>query len=153
MKIEDVMTRHPVVVSVSDRINRAAEVMRDLRIGLVPVVDDEAARRLRGVITARDIVVRCIAEHHFGDCWVGDHATRDDVVVVRPEQDAHDAVAIMRRLRLRRLPVVDADGRLVGVVTWSDVAGRLAAPPTAGTQVRGVSLGARSARSPDRSPA
>jgi signal-transduction protein with cAMP-binding, CBS, and nucleotidyltransferase domain len=59
MKVAEVMTQHPIAVSVNDRISRAAEAMRDLHIGL-----NDTGRRLQRVITARDIIVRCIAEHH-----------------------------------------------------------------------------------------
>lgn len=116
--VADVMT--PGVESTSSEavLRDAARTMREGDFGSMPVVDDG---RLTGIVTDRDIVVRAVAEGFdpFA-ASVGDVASRDPVTVA-PDDDLDDAMELMARHRIRRLPVV-ADGRLVGMVSQADVA-------------------------------
>ncbi|HVX38597.1 MAG TPA: CBS domain-containing protein [Gemmatimonadaceae bacterium] len=104
---------------------RAAKLMHDLDVGFVPVVDDVRARHLLGVITDRDIAVRCVAKKHGVSCTVGDHMTSTRLDAVHPDDDADDAIALMERDQVRRIPVVTDDNRLEGVIAQSDVALKL----------------------------
>jgi CBS domain-containing protein len=92
--------------------------MHTQNIGML-VVGDGAA--IEGVVTDRDLIVRCVGEHHQPRaCQIAKHMTRT-VVTATSSTDALDAARVMRRHRVRRLPVVD-DGQLVGVVSFSDIA-------------------------------
>lgn len=126
MKARDLMTPHPGVVTAGDPLSRAAEIMRDYDVGMVPVVSDTLAMRLVGVITDRDIAVRCVAPRHGGRCSVAAHLTGAPLATVEPDADAREIMELMKEHQLRRLPVV-SDGRLVGVVSLADVA-RLEGP-------------------------
>jgi CBS domain-containing protein len=87
-------------------------------VGALPVVDDG---RLIGMITDRDIAVRVVAEgRDLGSTTVGDAHT-DQLVTVQPEQDLDDALALMARYQVRRIPVTDGD-RLVGILAQADIA-------------------------------
>lgn len=121
MKAREIMTRDPQVVTADDPVSRAAEIMRDIDVGIVPVVDDRSSMRLRGVITDRDIAVRHVAERHQQDCRVGDHMTGGRLDTVDPDADAHEVTERMRRDQVRRIPVVEGD-RLVGIIAQADVA-------------------------------
>ena len=116
--VADVMTPGVESTTSSQALRDAARTMREGDFGSMPVVDDG---RLVGVLTDRDIVVRGVAEGVDPTvCRVGDVASRDPVTVA-PDQDLEDAMELMARHRVRRLPVV-SDGRLVGVVSQADVA-------------------------------
>jgi len=94
-------------------------MMRDEDVGLAPIVEGE---RLVGVLTDRDIAVRVVAEGRDPDqVKVAEVASRD-IVTLDPQQDLDEALRLMAQHQVRRLPVVEEDGRLVGVVAQADVA-------------------------------
>lgn len=124
MLARDVMTTNPAVVTPEETIARAAEIMRDFDAGIVPVVADRASLRLAGVITDRDIAVRCVAVRHAGYCRVRDHMTAGILVVARPDEPLESVVARMERAQVRRVPVVAPEGRLVGIIAQADLATR-----------------------------
>ena len=116
--VADVMTPGVESTTSSEALRDAARTMREGDFGSMPVVDDG---RLVGVLTDRDIVVRAVAEGlDPAVARVGEVASRDPVTV-GPEQDLDEAIELMSRHRVRRLPVVER-GRLVGVVSQADVA-------------------------------
>jgi CBS domain-containing protein len=121
MHARDVMKSHPSVVLADDSIQNAARIMRDRNIGMLPVVANLRYRSLMGVLTDRDIVIRCAAAGHSPDCRVRDHMTRGSIVNVAPDADAKDIAAKMEGFQLRRLPVVDRAGGVVGVVALADI--------------------------------
>jgi CBS domain-containing protein len=121
MKARDIMTADPETVSSSDSIQTAARIMRDSDVGIVPVVDDEGSRRLRGVITDRDIAVRCVAEGRDGNCRVSDLMS-GDLVTARPDDDVSKVMDRMKAEQVRRIPVVDDNDRLVGIIAQADLA-------------------------------
>jgi CBS domain-containing protein len=121
MLVNEIMTPTPRVVTPNDPISHAAQIMRDLDVGCVPVVDDRAHMHPVGVITDRDVVVRCVAERHFRDCRVGDHMTEAGLDTVSPASDVVEVIRLMERDQVRRVLVTDA-GRLVGIVSQADLA-------------------------------
>lgn len=123
MKARDLMTPHPHVVTPDDPVSRAAVIMRDHDVGVLPVVDDLSGMRLRGVITDRDIVVRCTAAKHWPDCAVADHMTLGPLDTVSPAADAHEVMELMKEDRVRRVLVTEGE-RLVGVIAQADLARR-----------------------------
>jgi CBS domain-containing protein len=121
MKARELMTKDPECVTESDTIQTAARRMRELNVGLIPVVDDAESRRLRGVITDRDIAIRHVAEGHGGDCQVGDEMTKGSLYTVTPEDDHDTVMARMKEGQVRRIPVLE-DDRLVGIIAQADLA-------------------------------
>ena len=125
MKVKDVMVGVVKTCSANDDLNRAAQIMWENDCGIVPVV--EADEYLIGLITDRDA---CMAAYTQGrplnEIRVGDVMSRN-VKACRPDEDASVLSAAMRSLRVRRVPIVDALGRLVGIVSLSDLARRAAA--------------------------
>ena len=122
MKARDIMTSGPLVVTKADLLWRAAEIMRDLDVGIIPVIDDPRSMRLLGVITDRDIAVRCVAKKHGTSCTVGDHMTSGHLDTVHPDDDLDTVIALMERDQVRRIPVVAEDNRLLGVIAQADLA-------------------------------
>jgi CBS domain-containing protein len=117
-KVRDAMTTQPRSAEPSQSLVAAAQVMKRADIGSLPVVEEG---RLVAVLTDRDIVVRAVAEGvDLNVTLVGDIASREPVTV-GPEEDLDEALRLMARHQVRRLPVVD-EQRLVGVLAQADVA-------------------------------
>lgn len=125
VKASDIMTSNPVTVFPSDELHRAAEFMRDLRIGCIPVVREGGVPILLGIITDRDIVTRCVASGLSPTDQVGGYMTWRTLHTVSPDTDVHEIVTRMEHAQVRRMPVVDADGALVGIVSQGDLATKL----------------------------
>lgn len=122
MKARDIMTATPAVVTADAPVFRAAEIMRDLDVGLVPVVDELSNMQVDGVITDRDIAVRCVAQRHDVGCTVKDHMTTGRIDTVPPDADVSEVIERMAQDRVRRILVVDEDDRLVGIIAQADLA-------------------------------
>jgi CBS domain-containing protein len=123
MKARDLMTTRPYVVTPDDPVSHAAVIMRDHDLGCVPVVDDAAGMRLRGVITDRDIAVRCVAHEHTPHARVKDFMTLPPLDTVSTWTDVREVMEIMKEDRVRRVLVTDGD-RLVGMIAQADLARR-----------------------------
>src|SRR6266516_2234523 len=117
--IQDVMTLNPCAIDADQPVSYAAKMMKDEDVGLAPVVQGD---RLVGTLTDRDITVRVVAEGRDPQTVRVREVASTDVVTVDPHQDLDDALTRMARYQVRRLPVVEEDGRLVGVVAQADVA-------------------------------
>lgn len=122
MQARDIMTPEPVFVTPHDSIAKAAELMRDYDIGIVPVVDSRETMRLQGVITDRDIAIRCVAESHSPSCEVSDHMTSSGIDAVQPDMKVEQVIVRMEQDRIRRIPVVDDRNRLLGIIAQADLA-------------------------------
>ena len=122
MKARDIMTEYAHVVIPTDSITHAAALMRDSNIGFLPVVEDRESNHLVGVITDRDITIRHVAAADENDCLVNLHMTGRDLVTVSPDADVADVHELMSRHQVRRIPVLDAEGRILGVIAQADVA-------------------------------
>lgn len=120
MKAQELMTPDPEVMSPGDPVEDAARRMRDLGVGAMLVVEEAGSRRLVGLVTDRDLVVRHLA-NGCGGCAVGDHMSTGQMIVTGPDADVRDLARRMREARVRRIPVVDDDGALVGIVARSDL--------------------------------
>lgn len=119
-KARDIMTANPQCVTREDSVSRAAEIMRDSDVGVVPVVEDQGSMRLAGVLTDRDIAVRVVAEGRNNDCRARE-VMSSGLATVRPEDDVDRVLDLMKREQVRRIPVVEGD-RLVGIIAQADVA-------------------------------
>ncbi len=120
MKIEALMTREVETCRPTDSLSRAAELMWDHDCGCLPVVDESG--RVIGMITDRDV---CMAAYTRGEPLEGvavSAAMSKQLFSCRPRDTVRDAESIMKGKRVRRLPVVDADGRLVGLISLNDIA-------------------------------
>jgi CBS domain-containing protein len=117
--IREVMTPNPQSVEPSTTVVEAARLMRDSDVGSLPVVENG---KVIGMVTDRDIAIRAVAEGKDPQGTnVGD-VSSGDLVTIDPQQDLSEALRLMARHQVRRLPVVEEDGRLVGVVAQADVA-------------------------------
>ena len=118
MKIQDVMTRNPRSVTPDTTTREAAQIMKSEGIGIVPVVEGS---RLVGVITDRDIAVRIVAEGRNSDAKVRDVMSSDRLATCRPDEDVDVVMEAMAKEQVRRVPIVDERGALVGIVAQADI--------------------------------
>src|SRR6476660_1715330 len=117
MKVSEVMTREVETVRPDQSVREAAGFMLSADTGSIPVTEGD---RLIGMITDRDIAVRGIAKGHGPDTPVRDLMT-DDLVIVRIDDTIEDAASKMSQAQVRRLPVIDRDERLCGIVSLGDL--------------------------------
>jgi CBS domain-containing protein len=117
--VRESMTSNPCSIDTDKSVAYAAKMMRDEDVGIAPIVEGE---RLVGVLTDRDIAVRVVAEGRDPEQTKVTEVASRDVVTLDPQQDLDEALRLMARHQVRRLPVVEEDGRLVGVVAQADVA-------------------------------
>jgi CBS domain-containing protein len=118
--VKDIMTGGVECASTTDTLVDAARKLRDLDVGALPICGED--NRLQGMITDRDIVVRCIAEG--GDpttATVGDLVDGDEVVTVGADDSIEEALRTMSQHAVRRLPVIDGHD-LVGILSQADIA-------------------------------
>ena len=119
-QVADVMTRDVRVVSPKDSIQRAAQCMDELNVGVVPVCDGS---KLLGMVTDRDITVRGVAAGKMGDTPVTE-VMSEHVRWCYEDQDIDEVMDEMRDAQIRRLPVINRDKKLVGIVSLGDLADR-----------------------------
>ena len=133
--IREIMTREVEAAQPDMTIQDAARLMKDKDIGSLPVCE---GRKVVGMVTDRDITVRGVAEgRNPGSTRVGDVMSRD-VISVKDDSKLDDAERLMHDRQLRRLPVLNGEGELVGYLAMARVA-RNATPERAGRVLKGVS--------------
>jgi CBS domain-containing protein len=116
--IRDAMTPNPTTVGPSTTAREAAQKMKSEDVGSLPIVEGD---RLVGVVTDRDLAIRVLAEDKSAETAVSEIASKD-VVTIDPQQGLEEAARLMAEHQVRRLPVCEENGRLVGVVAQADVA-------------------------------
>jgi CBS domain-containing protein len=116
--IQEAMTPNPTTVEPTTTAEEAARIMKSEDVGALPIVERD---KLVGMITDRDIAIRVVAEGRGTETPVGEIASKD-VVTVDPQQSLEEAARLMAERRVRRLPVVEEDGRLVGILAQADIA-------------------------------
>ena len=120
-RARDIMTENPEAVTPLTALGEVAQRMAELDVGILPVVDDLEVMRLRGVVTDRDLVVRGMARGLGAGATVAECMTAN-VSTVNRNASIRQVMDVMRREQVRRVPVVDGEGRLVGIIAQADLA-------------------------------
>jgi CBS domain-containing protein len=131
----DSMTANPCSIDADKSVAYAAKMMKEEDVGLAPIVEGD---RLVGTLTDRDIATRVVAEGRNPETTTAREVASTDLVTIDPQQNLDEALRLMSRHQVRRLPVVEEDGRLVGVLAQADVA-RDADPQQTGQMVEEIS--------------
>ena len=118
-KVHEVMTDRPRVVTPETPVSEAAQLMKNDDIGSLPILDGE---QLAGMLTDRDIVIRAVAEGKDPRGMPVREVASRELVTVNADEELSRALQLMASQQVRRLPVVDDDGRLVGILAQADVA-------------------------------
>jgi CBS domain-containing protein len=118
MRCRDIMTAHVRTASRSMPVSEAAVMMREGDMGSVPVVE---SGKLVGIVTDRDIVVRAVADGKGPETPVADVMTTE-IYSVKPDDFVFEAIRLMGEKQVRRMPVVDENGALAGIISMADIA-------------------------------
>ena len=116
--VQEAMTSNPTAITPDTTVQEAARLMKTEDVGALPVVEDG---RLTCVVTDRDLAVRGVAEGLAAETAVRELASKN-VATIDPQQSLEEAARLMAEHQVRRLPVVEEDGRLVGMLAQADVA-------------------------------
>ena len=121
MKCQEIMVDSPVCCLPQDSVGQAARLMRRERIGSVPVITDDIRRELIGIVSDRDLAIRVVAESRDLTRTTVFDVMTSAVVACRDVDDVSSAVMAMAANEIRRVPVVDGSGRLVGIISQDDI--------------------------------
>lgn len=136
MQIGEIMSRDVRVISPNDTLREAAKIMREVDTGFLPVGEND---RLIGTVTDRDITLRAVADGKDPNATVVRDAMSEHLIYCYEDQDPREAARIMGEKQIRRLPVLNRDKRLVGVLSLGDIATDTHQNPTVGQSLDKVS--------------
>lgn len=135
----DVMTANPICCTPDDTAARVAKIMKTEDVGSVPVCEGRESRKLVGIVTDRDLAIQVVAAgKDSNSVKVKDVMTREPVTC-RADQDLEGALEAMEKYQIRRLPVIDESGHLIGIIAQADVATRSNEPEKTAELVEEVS--------------
>jgi CBS domain-containing protein len=118
----DIMTRDPAACAPGDTVDKVARLMQRINVGPVPVVDAKQNRKLVGIVTDRDLALKIVAEGRDARKTKVEEVMTRRVVTCRGDDDVQKALDAMSQHQIRRVPIVDHDERLVGMIAQADVA-------------------------------
>src|SRR5438876_4612656 len=124
MRIKHAMTKELSCCVPSDSAQRAACIMRDENAGVVPVIADAQSRKIVGVVTDRDLCMNVVAEGRDPGGVTVEHCMTTKVVTCSPNDSVERATELMRENQIRRIPVVNEQRELQGIVSMADLVGR-----------------------------
>jgi len=124
-KCKDVMTEDPVCCLPTDAVSKAAQLMKDEDVGSIPVIEDEETMKLIGIVTDRDLALQVVAPERDASTTQVEDVMTYEVITCRASDDVQKAVDAMAQHQLRRMPVIDSDHRIVGIISQADVATRV----------------------------
>ena len=138
-KCNEAMTKYPVCCLPSDSVAKAADLMRNGNFGSIPVIENEKTQKLVGIVTDRDLALTIVAEGRDAKSTNVDAVMTSKVVSCFGEDDLQKALDAMAKQKLRRIPIVDHDHRIVGIITQADVATRINQPEKTAEMVKEIS--------------
>ena len=139
MQVRDVMTKDPACVTPGATIREAAQLMQRENVGIVPVVEEKGTNRLLGVVTDRDIAIRVVAEGRDAGTRVSDVMSSSRLRTCTLDDDVDAVMEAMADEQLRRIPIVDDRGMLVGIVAQADIVRKTRDEDKAGNTVKEIS--------------
>ena len=138
-KCNEVMTKNPVCCLPNDMVAKVAQLMKSKDIGPVPIIENEQTKKLVGIVTDRDLALKIVAEGRDAKSTKAEEVMTRKVVTCRSEDDVQKALDAMSEHQLRRIPVVDNDNRIVGIIAQADVATRVDQPAKTAEVVKDIS--------------
>jgi CBS domain-containing protein len=142
MKTNEIMTKDPSCCVATDTAFDAAKLMKSENVGSIPVVNDNDTRKLEGIVTDRDLTLKVVAAGlDPKNTKVGDVMT-STVISCRPDQNIEEVIGLMEEHQIRRIPIVDENERLVGIIAQADIATRIEEPNRTAEVVESISQAA-----------
>jgi len=122
MKANELMTKNPSCVTPQTTAQEAASLMEREDVGSLPVVESRESMRLVGIVTDRDLTLRVLARGESGSTPVSNAMSSGNLASIRPEDDLDKVERLMSEHQVRRIPVVDDNKRVVGMIAQADLA-------------------------------
>lgn len=138
-KCNEVMTKNPVCCLPDTMVAEAAKLMKSKNIGSIPVIENEQTKKLVGIVTDRDLALKIVAEGLDAKSTKVGAVMTHKVVTCRADDDLQKALDAMAEHQLRRIPVVDNDDKVVGIIAQADVATRVNQPEKTAEMVKEIS--------------
>lgn len=135
----EVMTMNPTCCLPTDTAYDAARLMRTDNVGSIPVVESQDSKRLVGIITDRDLVLSVLAEGLSGQNTIIGNVMTGDPVTCYEDDDLDQALQAMSQQQVRRIPIVNTRGEIVGIIAQADVATRVEEPGKTAEVVEDIS--------------
>ena len=133
------MTKKTVCCLSNDMVSKVAELMKSENVGAIPVIDNEQTRKLVGIVTDRDLLLKVVAEGLDAKSTKVEAVMTRKVVTCRPGADLQKALNAMSKHQLRRIPVVNSDDKILGIISQADVAIRYNHSKKTASMIKGVS--------------
>jgi CBS domain-containing protein len=138
-KCNEVMTKTPVCCLPGDLVSQAANLMKNGHVGSIPVIENEETKKLIGIVTDRDLAVRIVAEGLDAKSTKVETIMTRKLVTCHAEDDLQKALDAMSENQLRRVPIVDDDNKIIGIIAQADVATRVDHPKKMAAMVKEIS--------------
>lgn len=138
-KCNEVMTKNPVCCVPSDLVSKAADLMKNNHIGSIPVIENEQNQKLIGIVTDRDLTLRIVAEGLDAKSTKVETVMTRKVITCLAEDDLQKALDAMSENQLRRMPIVDDENKILGIIAQADVATRVDHPKKTAAMVKEIS--------------
>jgi CBS domain-containing protein len=138
-KCNEVMTKYPICCLPTDSVVKAAELMKSGNFGSIPVVEDDKTQKLVGIVTDRDLALTIVAEERDAKSTKVETIMTRQVVSCLADDDLQKVLDAMAKQQLRRIPIVDHDNKIVGIITQADVATRINQPEKTAEMVKEIS--------------
>lgn len=138
-KCSEVMTKNPVCCLPNDMVVDVAELMKGGNIGSIPVIETEQTKKLVGIVTDRDLALKVVAKGLDAKSTKVETVMTRKLITCLADDDLQKALDAMAEHQLRRIPVVDADNKIVGIIAQADVATRIDQPEKTAEMVKEIS--------------
>ncbi len=138
-KCNEVMTKNPVCCLPEDLASKAAELMKSEQVGSIPVIENEKTKKLVGIVTDRDLALRVVAAGIDAKSTKVEAVMTHKIVTCHADDDLQKALDAMAEHQLRRIPVVDNDKKILGIIAQADVATRVDLPEKTAEMVKEIS--------------
>jgi CBS domain-containing protein len=138
-KCNEIMTNNPVCCLPDDLVSKAAKLMKSEHVGSIPVIENEQTKKLVGIVTDRDLALKVVAEGLEAKSTKVETVMSRKVVTCGADDDLQDAVDAMSKHQLRRIPIVDGDNKILGIIAQADVATHFDHPKKTAAMVKEIS--------------
>ncbi len=121
-KVQDVMSKNPVCCTADQTVQDVAKTLRKQNVGSVPIIADQQSRQLEGVVTDRDLCCTVIADGKDPKSTKVSESMTTEPVACKPQDSLENCLKLMQEHKIRRVPIVDEQNRVVGIISQADVA-------------------------------
>ncbi len=138
-KCNEVMTKDLICCLPNDTVLKAADLMKRESIGPILVIENEKSQKLVGIVTDRDLALKVVAEGRDANTTKVNKVMTHKLITCQAEDDLQKALDAMAEHQLRRIPIVDSDNKLLGIIAQADIATRFNHPKKTGAMVKEIS--------------